>query len=83
MVSVGVGWSGTETNVHSNGAECNNLNDVHQWECYVILIKSVPAMSTVVYVNGYSMACWVNFHETLWGFNKVSFKQQTANTVVM
>ena len=44
MVHAGVGWSGTETKVHSNGAECSNLNDVHLWECYIVLIKSVPVI---------------------------------------
>ena len=44
MVHAGVGWSGTETNVPSNGAECNNLNDVYLWERYIVLIKSVPVV---------------------------------------
>ena len=60
----GVGWSGTETNVHSNRAECNNLNGVHLWECCVVLMKSIPV---IVYSDVcewlYSMACCVNFHQ--------------------
>ena len=61
MVHAGVGWS-AETNVHSNGAECNDLNDVHLWERYIVLIKSVPVIAYCG-VNGYSMACSVNFHQ--------------------
>ena len=66
MVHAGVSWSGTETNVHSNRAECNNLNDVHLWECYIVLIKSV---SVIVYCGVHEwllhawLNCCVNFHQ--------------------
>ena len=51
---------------HSNRAECNNLNDVHLWERYIVLIKSV---SVIVYCGVHEwllrawLNCCVNFHQ--------------------
>ena len=63
MVHAGVGWSGTETNVHSNRPECNNLNDVHLWECYIVLIKSVSVIVYCGVLRTPWLNCYVNFHQ--------------------
>ena len=57
MVHAGVGWSGTETNVPSNRAECNNLSDI-------CVPMGMLYLAVIVYcgVDCYSMAWCVNFH---------------------